>query len=421
MPARSIKVFEHSQLLFDNSERDTAFFKSLVKYNERHEGKFFRVGNRKITFNSYVGVIQIGNNVLEILPKADAGPASPEAVGVWQRTLLQMLKTAGYIRNNPANSANQHIQNSNLMDIYLLTFLQEVVQLVHAGLIKKYIRVRSNGNVLKGKLLVEKQMQYNLMHEERFYTEHTRYSRNAVHNQVLKAALDIVSKTTTNKHVKLESRKLLLYFEDVELWNGNKIELGNIIIDRKWKTYQPAMELAKLILLNHSPAMRVGDNYTMAILFDMNRLFEKYVYRILKKKEPEFRAQRLRISYQESISFWENRYLQPDIILDYFDGKKMVRLIVDAKWKLIEDKGLANNDLKQMFAYNILFNSSHAILLYPYTGRRGSGKKPFHRGLREVDLSHSCEIYFLDIFSPCRTFVDESRAEKFLREVMGLA
>ena len=46
-------------------------FNVLEKYGYRTNEKYFSVGNKRIKFNNYVGVIQVKNLTVEILPKAD--------------------------------------------------------------------------------------------------------------------------------------------------------------------------------------------------------------------------------------------------------------------------------------------------------------------------------------------------------------
>jgi 5-methylcytosine-specific restriction enzyme subunit McrC len=56
-----------------------------------------------------------------------------------------------------------------------------------------------------------------------------------------------------------------------------------LAFDRNTERYRPAMALARLIILNYQPDVRRGGHDVLAILFDMNELFERYVLRLLKK------------------------------------------------------------------------------------------------------------------------------------------
>ena len=67
-----LQVFEHHTLKVDEeSPFKITHFNALEKYGYKTKKKFFSVGNKRIKFNNYVGVIQVKNLTIEILPKAD--------------------------------------------------------------------------------------------------------------------------------------------------------------------------------------------------------------------------------------------------------------------------------------------------------------------------------------------------------------
>jgi 5-methylcytosine-specific restriction enzyme subunit McrC len=337
---KPIVVFEHSRLFINDQGFEIRHFDALVKFNDLHKSKYFEIGHRKIVFKSYVGVVQVGNRVIEILPKADRlAEESDVTKNKWQRALLYMLKIAGYIKLNQPNQADQNSSNSNLLDIYLYTFLKEVEQLVHAGLVKKYKRERTNETSLKGRLLIEKQLQHNIVHKERFYTEHTTYDRDNLLNQVLKKALDIIRTTSFTTSIRTEAAKSLLYFENIQPWQGKDSDLEKIKLDRKTSPYKHALELGKMIILNYSPDMKSGKQHVVALLFDMNRLFEKFVFRMIKRLEQQFKEYDLLVTAQNSSIFWEYRTIRPDIVLTFKkgNGNRIFKAIIDTKWKIADE------------------------------------------------------------------------------------
>lgn len=393
-----IIVFEHSWLSIGEQGFGEDHFNALVKFNDLHTGKYFNVGFRKIIFKSYVGVIQAGNRVIEVLPKADRHADIKDACK-WQRALLDMLKMAGYIKLNQTGEASLHTRNNNLMDIYLYTFLKEVDALVHAGLVKKYRRFRANQTSLKGKLLIEKQLKHNLIHQERFYTEHTVYDRDNIFNAVLKTALDIIRDTTTNNSIKQEVTKLTLYFDGITAWQGNPSDLDKVKPDRKTIAYRYALDLAKMIILNYNPDMKAGKQSILSLLFNMNLLFEKFVFHLLKREESNFSNNALAVTAQNSVLFWAHKTIRPDIMIRFRkDGDvNENNVIIDTKWKIADEGYPSDNDLKQMFTYNIQFNSGHAVLLYPSVGQENRGRTQY-KDSGNSGFLHSCEMYFIHLF-----------------------
>ena len=143
----SIQVFEHTSLSVKEAGFKDTHFRALVSYNERHGNRFFAVGLNRIHFRNYVGVIQVGNLTIEVLPKADKDPGSEKAKDKWQRALIDMLRQAGFIRVETMSDAHLRLRNSSLLDIFFESFLAEVDELVHHGLVRKYRQ--TCGNLLR--------------------------------------------------------------------------------------------------------------------------------------------------------------------------------------------------------------------------------------------------------------------------------
>jgi 5-methylcytosine-specific restriction enzyme subunit McrC len=418
MPKHTLTVFEHDKLAIGEQGFDQGLLDALAKFNDRHGNKYFTPGFQKITFKSYVGVIQVGSTLIEILPKADNG----ENVSKWQQALLYMLKNAGMIKLNEFDNAAQHTTHSNLLDIYLYSFLKQVEQLLHAGLLKKYRTVRRNQTVLKGRLLVNKQVQHNYIHKERFFTEYPIYDYNNGFNRILKRALSIIQVSSVNYSIRQQASKLLLFFEGIDSWHGTPAEFKKLVFDRKSKLYQHPIELAKMIIFNFNPDLTAGNKPVLAILFDMNSLFEKYIYRVLKREEVNYSQYSLFISSQHSMGFWKHKSIRPDILINYETkkGEKPIKhlIIVDTKWKIIEDGSPSDNDLKQMYAYNVQFGSHRSVLFYPYFNQENSGIGMYTAGEQNADFKHGCELYFADLFDSQGSKMDNSFARRFLQYII---
>lgn len=99
----------------------------------------------------------------------------------------------------------------------------------------------------------------------------------------------------------------------------------------------------------------------MAILFDMNKLFEEFTYRILKRFAPAD----VTVGAQIPRNFWGKRKRRPDLVIEKA-GKISV---IDTKWKVPDERGPSDEDLNQMYVYSDCFNCEKPILLYPKIGK----------------------------------------------------
>lgn len=424
MANNTITVFEHSKLKIDEQGFKEHHFNALVKFNDFHGNKYFTPGYRKIIFKSYVGVIQAGDKVIEILPKADNLSTNEERTKAkWQSALLYMLKRAGYIKLNNTEKAQQQSQSNNLLDIYIYTFLKEVETLIHRGLVKKYHQVKTNGTVLKGRLLIEQQIQHNSIHKERFFTQHTIYDHNNIYNGILKAALDIVQKRAVNYSIKQMAAKQMLCFEGISEWTGQATDFQKIKLDRKTDNYRYAIELARMIILNYCPAMSAGSNAVLAILFDMNTLFERFIYRELKREEKNYSDYSIRILPQSKKLFWKNKMIKPDMVISIkkLDDKGDTReytTIIDTKWKIVAVDNPSDEDLKQMFAYNFQFGSNRSVLLYPHVNQKSTSLEYYTESSAAPTHHHGCEMFFCKLFSGENPKINKFIGKEFIEHLI---
>jgi len=140
-----------------------------------------------------------------------------------------------------------------------------------------------------------------------------------------------------------------------------------------------------MILLNYSPDLRGGANNVLAILFDMNELFEEYIYQQLRRAAPPG----MRVRRQVPRYFWENRRVKPDIVVEYQNET----IVLDTKWKILRSPKPDDADLKQMYVYHRYFGASRTLLLYPKVYEM----KDFSGWFREPDRELGCRLAFLKV------------------------
>jgi 5-methylcytosine-specific restriction enzyme subunit McrC len=162
------------------------------------------------------------------------------------------------------------------------------------------------------------------------------------------------------------------------------------------------MALARLIILNYQPDVRAGREDVLAILFDMNELFETYVFRQVRRAAAKCGRDDITVSGQRSKRFWRSphssRGIRPDIVVTWGDGGPACSAILDTKWKTPKARHPDDVDLKQMYAYNLQFGAQRSYLLYPHT--TGDTNVDGHFVPTSVlgDLDHSCGMWFVELF-----------------------
>lgn len=381
---KPIQRYEYETISIGEEGFTEAHFNALRGWNERHGGVYFEERHRKLRCKQFVGVVQVGQAVIEILPKADR--ETDDKVR-WRNALLTMLRKVHGLRLHTPDDADQALRRTNLMDLFLDAYVNEVRGLVHAGLAKKYHTRHGNQPALKGRLDFPRHLRLNLVHKERFAVVHQTYDTDHLLHSILKEALNVVQTTCTDAGITGRAQDMAWAFENTQTRSVTAETFTRIRLDRKTAPYATALQFARLIILQNNPDMRAGHEPVVSILFDMEKLWEKFIHRLLVGHCPVGWT----IDGQRQLAFWENHPLKPDLLFT-FNGT--VRLIGDTKWKVPEGGDPSAEDLRQMFAYNIRFVSERSMLLYPGTRVVQRGNYVNHeKGW--YSTPHGCEVRFV--------------------------
>lgn len=390
---KHIIVFEHQRLLVD---QEGEYYLSAGQHQalEAYYGNyspFFNLIRNGVQFCQYVGVLQVGDTIIEVLPKADK-LTGKEAVQKWQNLLISMIRTVWGFPVKDAGTSDLKLKHNSVLDLYFELFMAEVEKLMHLGLIKKYIREERNSTALKGKLAFTKHIQKNLVHQERFYIETTSYTKQHDLHRILYAALKFVSQLNRNELLKSRIGNLLLNFPEQHSIKVNPSTFNRLQYDRKSIVYKAALEIAELLLLNYHPDISQGRKNVLALMFDMNALWEQFVLRVLRRD-----LQGYNVRGQVSKRFWKSTEaivalsssMRPDIVLRHKENNKV--FILDTKWKNLHDKGPSTDDLRQMYVYHEYFDATMVALVYPGDELKISGSYFEKKKNQDLDNKH-CHI-----------------------------
>ena len=134
----------------------------------------------------------------------------------------------------------------------------------------------------------------------------------------------------------------MFIFDEVWECEDYKNFFAKLVINRQVKHYEQTLLWCKIFLLGNSFTPHNGDDLALALLFDMNALFESYVGNFIKKSFP---GTILQHSEKHLIEEPKSFKLRPDIFLK---GK----FIADTKWKIISSRDdISQADLYQLYAY----------------------------------------------------------------------
>lgn len=389
-----IRVYEHESLKVDKETFKEEHLRLLSKFLGEKVGDDapFSLIHNGVKFRQFVGVISVGDLQIEVLPKADKNAGDAQK-NIWESHLMEMLKVVYKLKVKLPSKADQQVKRSPVLDVFLDRFMDEVEHLMHIGLVKAYRRIEDNRNALKGRLVMSKHIIKNLVHKERFYVEYTTYDRNHIFNRLLYKALRVIPNISTRSYTHSRAKTLMFEFPELNDVVVTDALFSRLSYDRKTEDYREAIELAKLILLNYMPNLTYQrGNNVFALMFDMNRLWEEYVFIILRRQLKDYT-----VLAQNSKMFWrsstynKNKPIRPDILV--MKEKKCVA-VLDTKWKCPDNTKPSDADLKQMYVYHDYWNTDRTALIYP-----GNSEKVEGHFIKDKEETAECSMLFLPIKS----------------------
>ncbi|MFD0766707.1 McrC family protein [Mucilaginibacter lutimaris] len=385
---KTITVYEHQAIKISDKYSDSLTSDQLItlqKFHETTQPSYYSLVHNGIKFCGFVGVLQVGNLTIEVLPKIDRVAENDKYS--WRKVLLGMLKRVGPFDVLAISATDLKLTPNNILEVYIEIFLLQVEHLLHQGLLKRYRKTEINATALKGKIVFGQHLKKNIIHKEHFFIRYTTYDKENLFNRIIYKTLKHIQNLNLKGNLHSKTRHLLLDFPEMPDVVVSESLYSNIIFDRKSESYREALLISKLLLLNYHPDINRGRNHVLALMFDMDLLWEKFVYSSIKRHLKEFKAEK-----QISKPYWKLEGkrtigLQPDIVL--IQGGS--RFILDTKWKLPQNTKPNHSDLQQMYAYTKYFTSSHTVLCYP-GAENNFIKGKFYNENSKNEVGYPCSV-----------------------------
>jgi 5-methylcytosine-specific restriction enzyme subunit McrC len=323
---------------------------------------------KRLHAQQVVGVLVAPDVSLEVLPKID--PLEPDGTRI---NLIRML--ARTLDLKIAGGALMPVgwQSRDILEILIRFFCDKLLGAVHRGLTRRYVRHEDDLPMLRGRNDVKRQFTILAASPHRVASRYDELSADTPLNQILKAAvtrLRVISRASENQR---RLNELEFALADVTRLPAKQLAQERVVLDRTNIAYHDLLKLARVLLHGHYQSIGGEEGIGFSLLFDMNRLFEEFIGRTLRKamRDSGFlvRLQNPKSYALSEIGTNEPRFMtKPDIVIQSGDTPVMV---IDTKWKqlaAIDDskRGVSQSDVYQMMAYAQIYRVKHLMLLYPH-------------------------------------------------------
>jgi 5-methylcytosine-specific restriction enzyme subunit McrC len=355
-----------------------------------------------------VGVLQLPGILVEILPKVDVseGEGGDEVSPDAQSNLLYMLEFVRRLPVTDVGLAELAFSAGSLHDALARVFAENLHREIVRGLDRDYVRHEAELPYVRGQILIHEQIRKRPYLQDRLWNCYDEFNEDTLLNRVLKAAArSLASDVRDSSCVGLLNR-IIEEFDGVRDVEIHESHVHEIVLNRLTLRFEPLLDFACLVLFGGSPAPQPGKRRSFSMLIPMDRLFEEFFARFVRRYANRLGLERGQIHPQ---AVGQRRWLlhripdergafrlKPDLIVERhgeFPG-----LVLDTKWKRLASneigtrKGVAESDMYQVFAYATRFGYADNVILYPYV----EGSQPQSFRIPDTDSRIRIETIRLD-------------------------
>ena len=261
---------------------------------------------------------------------------------------FQVLNEQGY-----KNIATEEFDNTAELCAAILA--RGISTQVKRGLGKEYIPQTEALSSLRGKLDISESIKTQTFLKKQMICSYDDFSVNSVMNRIIKSTVLILLKGDISKSRKKELRKLMVFFDDVDVIDLYSVN-WNMQYNRNNQTYRMLISICYLVFKGLLQTQSDGTTKLMDFLDEqrMHRLYEKFILEYYRKEHTELTANASQIPWQLDDDFGDMLpVMQTDIMLT----KDEKTLIIDAKYyahttqRQYDKNTLHSGNLYQIFTY----------------------------------------------------------------------
>lgn len=271
-----------------------------------------------------------------------------------------------------------------LLDALAGGFAWHTEQALERGILRGYVEIEERRNDLRGRVRFGDQLARSAGLPLPVELTYDDYTADVAENRILLTATEALLRLPrippTARRRLLRVRALL---DDVEVIRDARA-VSMPPITRLNSRYGPALTLAMLVLRARATALEVGAVSSTTFLFDMNEVFESFVFASLQDAFRRFGGRIVR-HHRDWLDQERAIGLIPDIT--WWPTRAECGAVMDAKYKsLFDRRTMPNADAYQMLAYCIALGIRRGYLIYAKDAEERTRFHTIRRHGYEVDV-----------------------------------
>lgn len=346
----------------------------------------FDITSSTIRATSMVGIVSFGSVQIEVLPKLlkNKKNESESATASILKNLMFMLSYTNALDIKDTGIGSLGAKHESFIEACISIYANRLSRyLIRFGSPKAYVEQSENLTTIRGKIAFAKQSTINSLNQARVYCD---YSEFTIDNSLTRAfkfvSIALARLTRDSASLTLLNRCIGL-LDGVQLSYVNPQALERITIGKRDPNFISLINLTGMFLKRLRPEFSDHvRNKVFGLVFDMNELFEEFIYQALKRNETfleiEVTAQKRKRLVNAERDFlssgeWVDRSLFDTFTDISIKPKIGPEFIIDTKYKIIGSAknhyGISNQDAYQVLAYRQIHKNDVSdptvALLYP--------------------------------------------------------
>lgn len=294
-----------------------------------------------------VGAASIGLRDLIVRPKV---------------SIDKLVFMMGYARNPSLwRDDDVHLdRDDDLLPALAEAFSRLANRAIERGLLQGYKTVAESLPVLRGRLRASEQMKTRYGLATPLEVEFDDFTADVAENQILLlAALRLLRVPRISQPARRRLQRLRFALADVTIvprgipppsWSPTRLNAR----------YQPALQIADLVLASQSFDHRSGDVHVTGYMFDMWQIYEDFIATVVGDKLREFGGRAV-AQGKYHLDVDDEVRMRPDLV---WERSGRVAAVIDAKYKVERPQGFPDADLYQMLAYCTALGLPSGHLVY---------------------------------------------------------
>lgn len=224
------------------------------------------------------------------------------------------------------------VENIDTMkDLCACILIRAVTLQLKRGLVHEYLVETEELLSPKGKIDITSSIRSGAIQNHRLVCEYDEFSVNSVRNRIVKQTLSVLLASSVKEEYRVELRKLIRYFSDVDFIVPHSIN-WTMAYDRNNQSYRFLMAICRLVLKDLLMTQNDG-SFRMMDLMDeraMHRIYEKFILEYYAKEWPRLHASSSQIRW--GLDEGDTPGMLPTMLSDIMLHNGHTWLIIDAKY-----------------------------------------------------------------------------------------